>query len=455
MQMGKIVIPIIIVIIVAALVAYLSQQGAQAPKTGPTATSSPTASPPASATTTTQQTSPSPSQTQRVLKIGCLFDLTGGTADVGVPWSYGAKSAIDAINNGELTELKKLGITLQCVERDYGYKIPEAQAAYEYFKQQGVVAIIGWGTGDTLALAPQINKDGIPYFSGSYTLSLVKNPYNFYTMASYHEAAAAGVVFVKQYFEKAGASPKMALLYPNVPYGLEPLPAIREEAKRQGVAICAEEVVELTAVSADEQVARVRDKCGDAVAIWYGGTVSAGSVIIKSAYKLGLSKAIFIYNIWGANEATSKLLGPDITKWVGGRLFRVTSALMIDDVKKLAQSGDREASLMVGYINKIGTVTEPFIRGWHAAYILAKGIEYAVKNGKEPTSENIKWALENMPEVKTSYAAPVKYMAGDHRPTTTVYIYQMNSDGTWQKVTEITLPRGNLADDLARYGVKQ
>lgn len=437
MRLGKVVIPIIIIVIIiaVALVAYLSQQGAP---------------------TTTQQISPSPSpQVQKVLKIGCLFDLTGPTADVGVPWSYGVKSAIDAINNGELAELKKLGITLQCIERDYGYKVPEAQAAYEYFKQQGVVAIVGWGTGDTLALAPQINKDGIPYVSASYTLSLVKNPYNFFTMASYHEAAAAGVVFVKQYFEKMGTSPKMALLYPNVPYGLEPLPAIREEAKRQGVEICAEEVVELTAVSADEQITRVRDKCGETVAIWHGGTVSPGSVIIKSAYKLGLSKAIFIYNIWGADEATSKLVGPDITKWVGGRLFRVTSALMIDDVRKLAQSGDREASLIVSYINKIGMLTDPFIRGWHAAYMLARGIEYAVKNGKEPTGENIKWALENMPEVKTSYAAPVKYMAGDHRPTTTVYVYQMNSDGTWQKVTEIALPRGNLADDLARYGVKQ
>jgi len=438
-------LPILIAVVVVVALGMLAYFMTQQPSPKPTTATSPPTQPP----TTTQ------APVTKEVKIGCLFDLTGATADVGVPWSYGVRAAVEAINRGELTELQKLGVKLVCVERDYGYKIPEAQAAYAYFKSQGVAAISGWGTGDTLALAPEINKDGIPYFSGSYTLSLTKNPYNFFTMASYHEAAAAAVIFVKQYFEGKGLKPKLALAYPNVPYGLEPLPAIREEAKRQGVEICAEEIVEQTAVSADEQLSRIRDKCGDNVAIWVGGTAAPGAVIIKSAYKLQLAKAIIITNIWGSNENTPRLIGDEITKWIGGRLFRVTSALMIDEVKKLAQQGDKEAKLMADAMAKIGTaVPEPFIRGWHTVYILAKGIEYAVKNGKEPTGENIKWALENMPEVRTSYAAPVKFLPGDHRPTTVVWVYVMNPDGTWSKVTEIVLPRGNLKDDFARYGAK-
>ena len=442
-------VPLLIAVIAIAIlgvVAYLmTQSPAQQPTLPPTATPSPT--------TPTTPTTPKPPV--REVKIGCLFDLTGATGEVGTPWSYGVKAALEAINSGELTELQKLGIKLVCFERDYAYKIPEAQAAYAYFKSQGVVAVVGWGTGDTLALAPEINKDGIPYFSASYTLTLTKNPFNFFTMASYHESAAAAVIFIKQYFEGKGLKPKLALTYPNVPYGLEPLPAIREEAKRNGVEICAEEVVEQTAVSADEQLNRIRDRCGDDVAIWFGGTAAPGAVIVKSAYKLGLDKAVVVMNIWGANENTAKLVGEDITKWVGGRLFRVTSALMIDEVKELAQRGDREAKLMSDALAKIGTpVPEPFIRGWHSVYVLAKGIEYAVKNGKEITGENIKWALENMPEVQTSYAAPVKYLPGDHRPSTVVWIYVMNPDGTWKKVTEIQMPRGNLKDDFARYGAE-
>jgi len=442
-------VPLLIAVIAIAIlgvVAYLmTQSPAQQPTLPPTATPSPT--------TPTTPTTPKPPV--REVKIGCLFDLTGATGEVGTPWSYGVKAALEAINSGELTELQKLGIKLVCFERDYAYKIPEAQAAYAYFKSQGVVAVVGWGTGDTLALAPEVNKDGIPYFSASYTLTLTKNPFNFFTMASYHESGAAAVIFIKQYFEGKGLKPKLALTYPNVPYGLEPLPAIREEAKRNGVEICAEEVVEQNAVSADEQLNRIRDRCGDDVAIWYGGTAAPGAVIVKSAYKLGLDKAVVVMNIWGANENTAKLVGEDITKWVGGRLFRVTSALMIDEVKELAQRGDREAKLMSDALAKIGTpVPEPFIRGWHSVYVLAKGIEYAVKNGKEITGENIKWALENMPEVQTSYAAPVKYLPGDHRPSTVVWIYVMNPDGTWKKVTEIQMPRGNLKDDFARYGAE-
>ena len=438
-------LPILIAAVVVVALGVLAYFMTQQPSPQPTTATSPPAQPP----TTTQ------APVAREVKIGCLFDLTGPVAEVGVPWAYGVRAAIEAINRGELTELQKLGVKLVCIERDYAYRIPEAQAAYAYFKSQGVVAVSGLGTGDTLALAPEINKDKVPYFSASYTLTLAKNPYNFFTMASYHEAAAAAVIFVRQYFEGRGLKPRLALTYPNVPYGLEPLPAIREEARRQGVEICAEEIVEQTAVSADEQLSRIRDKCGDDVAIWVGGTAAPGAVTIKSAYKLQLDKAIIITNIWGSNEMTPRLIGDEITKWIGGRLFRVTSSLMIDEVKKLAEQGDKEAKLMADAMAKIGTpVPDPFIRGWHNVYILAKGIEYAVKNGKEPTGENIKWALENMPEVRTSYAAPVKFLPGDHRPTTVNWVYVMNPDGTWSKVTEIALPRGNLKDDFARYGAK-
>ena len=418
---------IIVIVIIAALAFITTSQQPQ-----PTTTVSPTPQPTLTQTAQTQQR---PTVT---VKIGCLFDLTGATSDVGVPWSVGVKGAIQAINNGELTELAKLGIKIECVERDYAYRIPEAQAAYEFFKQQGVVAIIGWGTGDTLALAPSINRDKIPYFSGSYTVTLTVNPYNFFTVVSYQDAAIAAVRFVKQYFQQKGLPAKMALTYPNVPYGLEPLPAIRAEAKRQGVEICDEEIVELTAASAREQITRIKEKCGDNVAIWWGGTTAAGVVILRDMNALGLDNAIFIANVWGANERLSKALGPELASKLGGRVYRVTSVMMIDEMKKLASQGIPDAQLFVKYVK---AEEEPAVRGWHAAFVLAKAIEKLAKEGKEITGPNIKNALETMGPISVPYAATIEYKPGDHRPTMETWIYVMNKDGTWSRVTTITIER--------------
>jgi len=421
--MSKTIVGIIIaVVLVIAIAAILLSQP-------PPQTQAPAATQPA---TTAQATTPA---RLKEVKIGCLFDLTGATADVGVPWADGVRGAIEAYNEHLL---KNVGVKLVCVERDYGYKIPEAQAAYEYFKQQGVVAIIGWGTGDTLALAPSINKDGIPYFSGSYTVTLTVNPYNFFTMPTYQDAAIAAVRFVKEYFEKRGLTPKLALTYPNVPYGLEPLPAIRAEAKRIGVTICDEEIVELTASSAREQVTRIKEKCGSDVAIWWGGTTAAGVVILKDMVAVGLDNAIFITNIWGANERTPKALGADLVGKLGGRVFRVTGAVMYDEMKKLAAQGDSDATLFMKYVK---STEEPAIRGWHSVYVLAKAIEYLAKQGKEINGKNIREALESMGEIRTSYAVPVSYKPGDHRPSMEIWVYVMNTDGTWSKVEAITLER--------------
>jgi len=105
-----ILIAVVVVVALGMLAYFMTQQPSPKPTT---ATSSPTQPP-----TTTQ------APVTKEMKIGCLFDLTGATADVGVPWSYGVRAAVEAINRGELTELQKLGVKLVCVERDYGYKIP-------------------------------------------------------------------------------------------------------------------------------------------------------------------------------------------------------------------------------------------------------------------------------------------------------------------------------------------
>jgi hypothetical protein len=72
-----ILIAVVVVVALGMLAYFMTQQPSPQPTT---ATSSPTQPP-----TTTQ------APVTKEVKIGCLFDLTGATADVGVPWAYASE----------------------------------------------------------------------------------------------------------------------------------------------------------------------------------------------------------------------------------------------------------------------------------------------------------------------------------------------------------------------------
>jgi branched-chain amino acid transport system substrate-binding protein len=123
-----------------------------------------------------------------------LCDLTGPTSDVGKPICLGA---LDAVEWFEKNYPLPKGYKVDLVWVDFSYKVPEAQAAYNRFKALGVVAILGWGTGDTLALAPTVAQDKIPYLSHSYSAELLKKetPYNFFPQTDYSSQGRAMVMF--------------------------------------------------------------------------------------------------------------------------------------------------------------------------------------------------------------------------------------------------------------------
>jgi len=100
---------------------------------------------------------------QPTIKIGGIFDLTGGTGDVGSPYAVAAKDYINYVNKQGGINGKKI----ELIDTDYAYKIPQAVAAYKDMQSKGVIAILGWGTGDTEAMAPMIATDKIPYISAS------------------------------------------------------------------------------------------------------------------------------------------------------------------------------------------------------------------------------------------------------------------------------------------------
>ncbi|MBI5166432.1 MAG: ABC transporter substrate-binding protein, partial [candidate division NC10 bacterium] len=83
-----------------------------------------------------------------VVKVGSLNDVTGPTSDVGKDIALGMREAVAYVNDTRGINGKPIKLMLY----DYGYRVPEAITTYKRFRDfDKVVAVWGWGTGDTEA----------------------------------------------------------------------------------------------------------------------------------------------------------------------------------------------------------------------------------------------------------------------------------------------------------------
>jgi len=138
----------------------------------------------------------------KTIKVGGLKDTTGATSDVGKDAALGQAEFWQYYvnDNGGIN-----GKKVKYIWFDYGYRIPEAITKYKLLKRMKVLAIMGWGTGDTEALSPTVNKDKMPYVSDSYSAHLTRpknwtsadgkkhlgTPYNLFFSSDYSTNARA------------------------------------------------------------------------------------------------------------------------------------------------------------------------------------------------------------------------------------------------------------------------
>jgi branched-chain amino acid transport system substrate-binding protein len=238
------------------------------------------------------------------IKVGGIMDTTGATSDVGKDYAIGMEEAFKYINDQGGVNGKKIKYTWF----DYGYRIPEAITKYNLLKRLGVVAIMGWGTGDTESLSPTVNKDQLPYVSASYSAHLTdpkKTPYNLFFSSDYSTNARACLTawFDKKWPKKEGygkRKPKLSCSYMFAsPYSSAPIKAIKDHAALLGFEIGDDQDVSLFALDTKSQVMAMKKFEPDV--IWHGNTTMSVSATIRDAFALGL-KADHIINNWGLDE---------------------------------------------------------------------------------------------------------------------------------------------------------
>ena len=382
------------------------------------------------------------SRDMRVIPIGGLMDTTGATSDVGKDYALGMDEAFKFINEQGGVNGKKI----KYIWFDYSYSIPEAITKYKVLKRLGVLAIAGWGTGDTEALSPTVNKDKIPYVSASYSAHLtdtVRTRYNLFFSSDYstHARSCITAWFDNKWptrTEYGKRKPRLACCYNfGSPYASAPIRALKDQAKLLGFETGPDQDVSMTALDTKSQVMALKKFKPDL--LWHGNTTMSVSATICGAYGLGL-RADHIVNIWGFDENLPRLAGD---------AMNAKNALTVMGATPCAFYGQsyKNMDIVVAMAKKYNPDVPQnkrlirTVQAWCNALMLWEAMKRADKAGGLTGPGIIKKGFETMRGFDIGLSAsPVTFSHNDHRPTSSCLIQEWK-DGKFQEVERVDIKK--------------
>ncbi len=377
----------------------------------------------------------STSAVAKQIKVGGIMDTTGATSDVGKDYALGMSEAFKYINNQGGVNGKKIKYTWF----DYGYRIPEAITKYKLLKRLGSIAIMGWGTGDTEALSPTINKDKIPYVSASYSAHLTdpkKTPYNLFFSSDYSTNARSCIT---AWFDKkwpkhqdyGKRKPRFACVYMFAsPYCSAPIKAVKDHATMLGFEVGPDQDVSLFALDAKSQIMALKDFKPDL--LWHGNTTMSVSATIRDAYALGLG-ADWIINNWGFDENLPRLAGEAAEGVMGATpcAFYGQNYKNMDIVVAMAKKYNPGVPQDKRLIRTI--------QAWGDALILWEAMKRADKAGDLTGPGIMRKGFESLRNYDIGLgAAPITFLPNDHRPATGCLVQEWKN-GKFVEVERVDL----------------
>jgi branched-chain amino acid transport system substrate-binding protein len=377
------------------------------------------------------------------IKIGGIMDTTGGTSDVGKDYAIGMSDAFKYINDNGGVNGKQIKYTWF----DYGYRIPEAITKYKMLKRMGSVIIMGWGTGDTEALSPTVNKDKVPYVSASYSAHLTdpkKTPYNLFFSSDYSTNARSAIT---AWFDKKWKNhpdfgkrkPRFACCYMFAsPYCSAPIKAIKDQAKLLGFEIGEDQDVSLFALDTKSQIMALKSFKPDL--LWHGNTTMSVAATVRDAYALGLGAA-WIVNNWGFDENLPRLAGEAAEGVMGATPCAFFNQPNVKNMDIVVASAEKYSPGV-----PLGKRLNRTIQAWGDALITWEALKRADQKGVDVTNKDageaiMKEGFETLRNYDIGLgAAPVTFTPTDHRPATGCIIQEWKG-GEFRIVDNVDLKK--------------
>ncbi len=346
------------------------------------------------------------------IKVGLIADLTGATGDVGAPYNEGMLAYVDWRNeNGGVADRE-----IEAISNDYAYEVPQAEQLYKQYVNDGVVAVQGWGTGDTEALHTKVADDELPFMSGSFAESLTdpeEAPYNFVVAPTYSDQMRVALNWIN---EDSGGGAEVAVFHHDSPFGTAPV--------ADGEAWVSEEGLDLGyqayAMPGGQQnyvglLSQAQSQGAEYIVIQ--NVASPAAQVAKDIAAQNLDMKIVCLN-WCGNELFIDTAGADVAE--GHMLVQPFAPITSE------KAGHEE---MTAYLEEQGedpaSKGTSWVQGWMVMHVMAEGMEKAAEDG-EITGPAIREALETMGAIDTGGVigeGNIEFSADSHRGSTSTGIY--------------------------------
>jgi branched-chain amino acid transport system substrate-binding protein len=364
--------------------------------------------------------------TASTIKLGGIFDLSGPTADVGVPYADGEKAYVSYVNSKGGIK----GSKIEFIAQDTGYNLARSQAFYEQLRTSGIAAILGWATADTEAFKARVAADHLPFMSASYAEQVANpadTPYNFFIAPSYSQQMRIALRYIAK--KNPNRQVKVAVFYNDSPFGQSPLQGGKDYISAKRLKI--DYKTYAMPRGATDYTAQLT-QAGSVDYIIVQNTSAPAATLAKDIARLGNKAKLILLN-WSADELFVGLAGKAAAGAIGVQPFG-TTGLKVPGLRAparwLASHGGQ--SLAKKGIH--------YVQGWYTMATMVQVIKRLRAQGKDVNGVNIKAALEAMPAFTTGgVTGKIKFSGRSHAGQRSSRVFQVLR-GRFRQISTFVTP---------------
>ncbi|MES2076226.1 MAG: ABC transporter substrate-binding protein [Pseudomonadota bacterium] len=316
------------------------------------------------------------------IKIGSVLSVSGAAAFLGDPELKTLQMYIEKIN----AEGGVLGRKLELVHYDDGSDAAKANGFTKRLIESDKVDVLigGTTTGATMAMAPLVDKAGLPFISLAGAVVIIDPVKKWVFKTPHTDRMAAEKVF--EDMKKRGIS-KVGMLSETSGFGSSGRKESQTVAAKYGITLVADETYGPKDTDITAQLTRIKGAAG-VQAVFVFGLGQGPAVVTKNYGQLGMT-ALPMYQSHGvASDEYIKLSGKAAE---GVRL--PTPALLIG---AMLPAADAQKSIVVGYDKayKERYKIDPSTFGGYALDALNLSVD-AIKRAGSTDKEKVRTALES------------------------------------------------------------
>jgi branched-chain amino acid transport system substrate-binding protein len=221
------------------------------------------------------------------IKIGGLFAITGPPSFLGEPERNTAEMVVDEINKGGGIKGRMLKLTIYDTQGDATKAV---QAANRLIKDDKISAIIGPSTtGETMAIIPVVEKEGIPLVSCAAG-SKISDPVKKWVFKTAQNDSLA-VAKIYEHLKKLKIN-KVALITVSDSFGSLGREQLKLQAVNFGITVVADETFGPKDTDMTVQLTKIRGGNAQALICW--GTNPGPAIVARNVKQLGLKIPLYM-----------------------------------------------------------------------------------------------------------------------------------------------------------------